>query len=101
MMQEKNSILATLKELKPTYEKEGIILLGLFGSYAKDKQTKFSDIDVAYKLDYDLFSKKYKGGFSKLLRIEDIKKELQTIFKTPIDLVPDSKKSILKELINV
>ncbi len=97
----KNEILSKLKELKPAYEKEGLILLGLFGSYAKDTQTKFSDIDVAYKLDYDKFSLNYKGGFSKLLRIDDIKKELQTIFKTPIDLVSDSNKSILKDLINV
>jgi len=97
----KSEILSTLKELKPTYEKEGLILLGLFGSYAKDTQTKFSDIDVAYKLDYDKFSLKYKGGFAKLLRIDDIRKELQSIFKTPIDLVPDTNKSILKELINV
>lgn len=97
----KNEILSKLKELKPTYEKEGLILLGLFGSYAKNTQTKFSDIDVAYKLDYDRFSLNYKGGFAKLLRIDDIKKELQSIFKTPIDLVPDSNKSILKDLISI
>ena len=101
MSNDKNSILTTLKELKPTYEQEGLILLGLFGSYARDTQTKFSDIDVAYKLDYDKFSLKYKGGFAKLLRINEVKKELQAIFHTPIDLVPDTNKSILKELINV
>jgi len=97
----KNEILSKLKEIKPIYEKEGLILLGLFGSYAKDTQTKFSDIDLAYKLDYEKFSQNYKGGFAKLLRIDDIKKELQSIFKTSIDLVPDSNKSILKDLINV
>jgi len=97
----KNEILSKLQELKPTYEKEGLILLGLFGSYAKDTQTKFSDIDVAYKLDYDKFSQKYKGGFAKLLRIDAIKNELQSVFKTTIDLVPDSNKSILQGLINV
>jgi len=100
-MPQKNEILSKLKELKPAYEQEGLILLGLFGSYAKDTQTKFSDIDVAYKLDYDKFSQKFKGGFAKLLRIDDIKKELHSIFKTPIDLVPDTNKSILKELIYV
>ena len=98
---QKSDILKAIKELKPTYAKEGVILLGLFGSYAKDTQTKFSDIDIAYKLDYDKFSTKYKDGFSKLLRIEDIKQELQALFKTPIDLVPDINKSILKDLINV
>jgi len=100
-MPHKREILSKLKELKPTYENEGLILLGLFGSYAKDTQTKFSDIDVAYKLDYDKFSLKYKGGFAKLLRIDAIKAELQTIFKTPIDLVPDTNKSILKGMISV
>lgn len=100
-MPQKSEILSTLKELKPTYEKEGLILLGLFGSYAKDTQTRFSDIDIAYKLDYDKFSLKYKDGFSKLLRIDGIKSELQALFKTPIDLVPDTNKSILNGLINV
>ena len=100
-MSQKSEILSKLKELKPTYEKEGLILLGLFGSYAKNTQTKFSDIDVAYKLDYDKFSLNYKGGFAKLLRIDDIKKELQSIFKTPIDLVPDTNKSILKNMITI
>ena len=98
---QKSDIISMLKELKPAYEKEGLILLGLFGSYARDTQTKFSDIDIAYRLDYDTFSTKYKDGFSKLLRIEDIKKELQALFKSPIDLVPDTNKSILKDLINV
>lgn len=97
----KNEILSKLKELKPSYEKEGLILLGLFGSYAKDSQDKFSDIDIAYRLDYNKFSTHYKDGFSKLLRIDDVKKELQTIFQAPIDLVPDTNKSILKDLINV
>ena len=100
-MNKTDEILNQLKKLKPIYEKEGLILLGLFGSYAKNKQTKFSDIDIAYKLDYDKFSQKYIGGFSKLLRIDDIKKELQNIFKKQIDLVPDSNKVIIKDLIYV
>lgn len=100
-MPTKNEILSTLKKVKPTYQEEGLILLGLFGSYAKNKQTQFSDIDVAYTLDYDRFSLKYKDGFSKLLRLEDIKQELQSILKTPIDLVPDNNQSILKDLIHV
>jgi len=100
-MEDKKYILQQLKKLKPTYAKEGLILIGLFGSYAQETQTKFSDIDVAYKLDYDTFSLKYKDGFSKLLRIDAIKQELQAIFQKPIDLVPDTNKSILKDLINV
>ena len=97
----KMDILNQLKKLKPIYEEEGLILLGLFGSYAKDTQTQYSDIDIAYRLDYDKFSKKYIGGFSKLLRIDDIKKELQNTFKTEVDLIPDNNKAILKDLVYV
>jgi predicted nucleotidyltransferase len=63
-----------------------VILLGLFGSYTKNTQTKF--IDIAYKLNYDKFSIKYMGGFAKLLRLNDITKELQDIFKKPVDFIP-------------
>jgi hypothetical protein len=70
----RDKIVSTLNKLKPQYEKEGVILLGLFGSYAKNQQTKFSDIDIAYKLDYEIFLKTYRDGFLKLLRLDDIKK---------------------------
>ena len=56
---------------------------------------------MAYKLDYEKFSLKYKGGFAKLLRIDDIKKELQSIFHKPIDLVSGTNKSILIDMIYV
>ena len=98
---EQKEILSKLKELKPTYEKEGLILLGLFGSYAKEAQNSFSDIDIAYRLDYDRFSKNYQDGFSKILRIDEIKNELQQTFKTKVDFIPDANKSILSEIIYV
>jgi predicted nucleotidyltransferase len=100
-MYKTNDILTHLQKLKPIYEKEGIILLGLFGSYAKNTQTKYSDIDIAYKLDYEKFSKQYIGGFKKLLRIDHIKKELEEQFQTKIDLVPNANKNILEDLIYV
>lgn len=100
-MNTKDEILNQLQKLKPIYEQEGLLLLGLFGSYAKNTQTKYSDIDIAYRLDYDKFSKKYIGGFAKLLRIDAIKKELQDRLKKQIDFIPDSNKLIMKDLIYV
>ena len=97
----KEDILNKLKELKPIYQNEGLEILGVFGSYAKDENTQYSDIDIAYKLDYEKFSKKYIGGFSKLLRINEIKEELQSILKNEVDFVPDSNKKIMKDLIYV
>ena len=95
VMLNKNDIVLKLKELKPKYEQEGLILLGLFGSYAKGNQNNFSDIDIAYKIDYEKFSQKYKDGFSKLLRIDDIKNELQETFKVKVDFVSDVNKKLL------
>jgi uncharacterized protein len=97
----KEEILNKLKELKPIYQKEGLEILGLFGSYARDCETINSDIDIAYKLDYEEFSKRYVDGFSKLLRIDSIKDELESIFKKEVDFVPDSNKKIIKDLIYV
>ena len=100
-LMKKEEILNKLKELKPIYQQEGLEIVGLFGSYAKDNETEYSDIDIAYKLNYEEFSKKYVGGFSKLLRIDSIRDELKTIFKKEIDFVPDSNKKILKDIIYV
>ena len=97
----KEFIIKTLATLKPKYEKDGLVILGLFGSYAKNQQTKYSDIDIAYKLDYDKFSIKYKDGFSKLLKIDDIKKDLQSVFHTKIDLIPNNNKDIFDGMIYV
>lgn len=98
---EKNQIINKLKEIKPNYEKEGLEIIGLFGSYARENQTSSSDIDIAYKLDYEKFSQKYIGGFAKVIRIDEIKNELKSVFNKNIDLVPDSNKKILKDIIYV
>ena len=97
----KKEILNKLKELKPIYQNEGLEILGVFGSYAKNTNTKYSDIDIAYKLDYEEFSKRYIGGLSKLIRLDEIKEELQSVFKKEVDFVSDSNKKIMKGLIYV
>ena len=97
----KDEIISTLKKLKPKYEKEGLVILGLFGSYAKNSADQFSDIDIAYRMDYNRFSKFYKDGFSKLLRLEEIKKELEQKMNAKVDFVPNSNKKIIKDLLIV
>ncbi len=98
---EKAEILHTLTKAKEKYQDEGFILLGLFGSYAKETQDQYSDIDVAYTIEYDTFSQKYKDGFSKILRIDEIRKELEKTFHTKVDLVPDSNKKVVEGMIRV
>jgi predicted nucleotidyltransferase len=97
----KTDILQTLAEAKKKYQDEGFILLGLFGSHAKEVADEYSDIDLAYTIEYDRFSQKYKDGFSKILRIDEIRKELEHTFHAKVDLVPDSNKKILEGMIHV
>jgi len=89
-----------LSNLKSHYKKEGIEIIGVFGSYAQNSSDEFSDIDIAYKIDYDKFFSIYKDGFSQILRIEDIKKELEKKLKNRVDFVPFNSK-IAKETVYV
>jgi predicted nucleotidyltransferase len=81
----KDLVLSKIKQLKPQYEKEGIVILGLFGSYAKGNQNNTSDIDILYDINSDIFCANYPG-FSAFTRLKTIKEELQEIFQTKIDL---------------
>jgi len=82
---DKQTILAKIKELKPIYEKQGLILVGLFGSYAKDEATPSSDIDLLYDINSSKFFSDESdwGGSNKLL---NIKNELEKIFNKNVDL---------------
>jgi uncharacterized protein len=79
----KDFILSKIKELKPQYEQEGLLLLGLFGSYAKGTQNQNSDIDILYDINGEVFCKKYPG-FTSFSRLKEIKEELKNIFNTSI-----------------
>ncbi len=80
----KEPILLYLKELKPKLEKEGITEIGLFGSFAKDEATIYSDIDIFIKTTNE-FRKKHLGfaGFSFL---EDLRQDIAKHFNKEVDL---------------
>ena len=76
-----------ISEKKKKYLQEGFEIIGIFGSYARGNANKYSDVDIAYTLDFETFDKQFKGGFSKLLRIKEIKGELQKLLHLKVDLV--------------
>jgi len=102
----KEEILLTLKNLKPQYEKEGFLILGLFGSYAKNAATDASDVDILYDIDETLYLEKYKG-FSAASRLASIKDELKSVLHTDVDMADIQalgkvgKKYILSETVYV
>ena len=79
----KNEILQKLKELKPKYEAEGFLILGLFGSYARDEATESSDVDILIETKQE-FLDKYRG-FRAFAKFDDIKDELKAVLHKEID----------------
>ena len=69
-------------------EQFGVIRVGLFGSFARDKQNEDSDIDLAVEIEKERKSLKNFFGF---------KRELEVQFGRKIDLVIES---AFKPLIN-
>jgi len=69
-------ILKVIENNKENIRKYGVKRLGLFGSFAKNKQTSKSDIDILVEFDYV----KFRNYMALLEFLEDI-------FKKNIDLV--------------
>jgi len=81
----KEEILFELKKLRPRYLEEGILLLGLFGSYANETQNGTSDIDILIETT-PKFLENYRG-FRAFSKLDEIKSDLKKVFKKEIDLV--------------
>jgi len=87
MVLTKDTILAKLKSFKTIYQKEGFLIKGLFGSYARDEAKEGSDIDVLVEAT-PKFASKY--GFGAIERIKNIEAELSSSFGTPVHLSDSS-----------
>ncbi len=97
MKVDKNLILQELKEIKPAVLKRGISKLALFGSYAKNCQNVYSDIDIAIKKDRNFLQK--FSAYDYFETIEFIKKTLSKKLKRKIDILDlDSKSSTAKKV---
>lgn len=95
----KNEILETLKALKPQYQKDGLVLVGLFGSFSRGEEQSDSDIDIVYKIEKDqkLSIFKYLKYLSDLEKLLNHKVDLVRAEAIKADLKP----YIYKDLIYV
>ena len=82
----KKEIIRTIEMNKLAMQEQGVIKLGLFGSFAKGKQHAKSDIDFLVRFD----NKDYGDQYFELLFY------LQDLFKRKIDLIPEG--NLRKEL---
>jgi len=85
-----DEILKLIKENKEKIKKFGMKRIGLFGSYAMNKQTDKSDIDILVEFE------RGKKTFDNYM---DLKFFLEDLFKCKVDLVVDAIKPALKEYI--
>jgi len=82
-----NALVEKIKTIKEQYKTDGVEIVGIFGSFARGEEDRFSDIDITYKLDYDLFFKKYKDGFSQILKLGEIKESLEKELQRKVDFI--------------
>ena len=102
---EREQLIIKLKRLKPILEKEGFVIDGLFGSYARGEQTSSSDVDLLYHLDA-VFLDNF-GSFIGFKRLDEIKKMIESELGLKVDLAPrnnlskTAQKYMLKDMIDV
>jgi predicted nucleotidyltransferase len=66
------------KKLAEICQKNGIVFMVIFGSFARGEQKKKSDIDIAIEFE--------KGSQKSLLDLVRIENELRKVFKRKVDL---------------
>jgi len=101
-----DSEIKLIKEAKNELLSEGFVILGIFGSQARNEAKESSDIDILYRLDAKKFLSRY-GGFRAYARIDEIKETLAARLHKDVDLADADalneigKKYILKDLVSI
>ena len=90
-MNKQKNILTHLQKFNLSHKDKGFQIIGLFGSYARKDQDDFSDIDLTYKMNHEMFHK--DNAFAKLIALDEIKKELEAKFHQKVDLIPANTKN--------
>ena len=83
MILQRHNILEILKQQQQLFESEGVKILGLFGSYARNEATDRSDIDVLIETTPTFL--KNHIGFHAFSRLEELKKILEEKLHKNVD----------------
>jgi predicted nucleotidyltransferase len=104
MKADKLSIVNYLKEIKSELEKDGISKIALFGSFARNEQSVYSDIDIAIQKENNyLVQRSAYDYFEEVSKIKNLirKKFHRNSDIFDLDSNSNMKKSISKDLIYV
>jgi predicted nucleotidyltransferase len=97
-------ILSYLQSIKPSLQKDGIEKIGLFGSFAKNRNDITSDIDIIIKFNSNFFQSCDPWNYFDVL--EKIKFKIEKQFHIKVDIFDEDSSSphkdrIIKETIYV
>jgi len=93
----KENILHYLKEIKAELQEKGIDEIALFGSYAKDTQSVYSDIDIAISKNTHFLNTHSSYNYFDI--IANLKAKIRKKFHRNIDIFDLDSKSTFKESI--
>ncbi len=94
-----------IRTLKLKYEPEGFIIIGVFGSYARNEETENSDVDILYEMTSDFYTK--HQGWDVFPVIQQIEQDIKLALGKKVDLADlnalkkTGRKYILPEVIHV
>ena len=93
---DKKEILKYLETHKSKLQKDGIVSIGLFGSFAKESADKDSDIDILIETS-DAFINKYRGWDAFIYIDENIREKISNKFHKKVDIFDKNSNSSIKE----
>ena len=93
------SILSVLREILPEFRERGIESLALFGSFAREENGVYSDIDIAVKKSPDFL--RHHSAYAYFSTLNDLRMQLQKRLGRPVDLFDlDSRSSFGESIKN-
>jgi len=76
-----------LQQLRSRFSREGFVIIGVSGSYARGEESAKSDLDLLYEIPNPAEFAERNGGFGSFSKILEIKREIEKEISLPVDLI--------------